>query len=173
MNPAVLAALEKIFMEPLVLESELLISLAVEVTALGSTVAATVILAGLWQLGDRETARELFLSLFTVKLFARGLKALIARPRPPEALVNTFTYSFPSEHAATAFLMASILGERYPHLRPFFYTAAVVVSLSRLLLGVHYPTDILAGAALGLGVGYAVNNRKKIRKVTSRSIFRL
>ena len=72
---------------------------------------------------------------------------------------NTFdwTYqSFPSGHATTAFALAAVIGflsERwfYPML-----VAASLIALSRLTLGVHYPTDVIAGAIIGLAGAYAV-----------------
>jgi undecaprenyl-diphosphatase len=58
----------------------------------------------------------------------------------------------PSGHTAAAFLMASILSSFYPSVTVFVYLWALSIGFSRVLLGVHYPGDILAGAALGLGI---------------------
>jgi undecaprenyl-diphosphatase len=60
--------------------------------------------------------------------------------------------SFPSEHAAAAFAAARTLSGSSPHLRPVVVPAAVAVAASRVRVGVHYPTDVIAGAALGLVV---------------------
>jgi undecaprenyl-diphosphatase len=60
--------------------------------------------------------------------------------------------SFPSEHAAAAFAAARTLSGSSPQLRPVVVPAAVAVAASRVRVGVHYPTDVIAGAALGLVV---------------------
>lgn len=100
-------------------------------------------------------------------LFTTIVKRVIGRGRPmhfDEAGILGFkwnlwdwTYqSFPSGHATTAFALAAVLGflsERW------FYPAlllAAMIALSRITLGVHYPSDVLAGAVVGLVGAYAV-----------------
>ncbi|XOV79933.1 MAG: phosphatase PAP2 family protein [Aestuariibacter sp.] len=61
-------------------------------------------------------------------------------------------FSLPSGHTAAAFLMATLLSHYYPTIGFFAYLWAGLISLSRILLGVHYPSDILAGATLGFGI---------------------
>ena len=61
--------------------------------------------------------------------------------------------SFPAGHAATAFAGAVLLSVLAPRLAPAFLLLATLIGLSRIYDGVHYPTDVLAGAALGALVG--------------------
>lgn len=63
-------------------------------------------------------------------------------------------YSFPSGHTTAAFLVAFIICAFLPVLAPILYTFAVLVGLSRIYLGVHYPGDILAGAVFGTFIGF-------------------
>ncbi len=94
---------------------------------------------------------------------ATGLKALFGRDRPPlrfpepEPLVHVpDTGSFPSGHAATSFAGATILALAFPRLAVPLYVLAAAVAFSRVYVGVHYPLDIVAGAALGVVVALAV-----------------
>lgn len=94
-----------------------------------------------------------------------GMKHLVGRERPydryPElihARSRESSPSFPSGHTAMAFSLATSLSIKYPKWYVIAPSAlwACSVGLSRLNEGVHYPTDVLAGAALG--VGFSVLN---------------
>ncbi|SEQ84337.1 undecaprenyl-diphosphatase [Amphritea atlantica] len=85
------------------------------------------------------------------------LKQAIRRDRPCDRFADVIPqitpsdkFSLPSGHAAAAFVFASLLSYYYPALMLPAYTLASLIALARVFLGVHYPTDILAGAALGL-----------------------
>lgn len=73
-----------------------------------------------------------------------GLEPLRPAPSSP---------SFPSGHAATSFTAAVAIGAVAPGARTPLVTAAVLMSLTRPYLGVHYPSDVLAGAVLGGALG--------------------
>ncbi len=90
-------------------------------------------------------------------LLNTALKLIIRRPRPQLAGLGPLTQtrtklSFPSAHASTSFAAARMYS-RLGLPRAPLYGLATALSLSRLYLGVHYPSDLLAGAALGSAVG--------------------
>jgi len=105
----------------------------------------------------------LLLVALTDPLCVRLLKPLFARPRPcdPEALVAggrflcgfKHSFSFPSAHAMNSFAAAMLYTCFYPKRWPFFMTLAGLAALSRVVVGVHYPLDVLAGALIGMGCG--------------------
>ena len=122
-------------------------------------------IAGLF-LGKKYTkiSSLIFLSSYAISIFAyKVIKFFIERPRPFITLDNVRLlvgprdgFSFPSGHAATSFCLATVIAMRYPKLRYPIFIAAILVALSRPYIGVHYPSDILAGAILGIFVGFAV-----------------
>jgi undecaprenyl-diphosphatase len=65
-------------------------------------------------------------------------------------------FSFPSGHSMNAFAIASAIGLGLPPLLPLLLALATSVAASRVLLGLHYVSDVLAGSVLGAGIGTAV-----------------
>jgi undecaprenyl-diphosphatase len=85
-------------------------------------------------------------------------KELVHRHRPfvHQLGPSTATHSFPSGHSATSFACAVVLASLAPRLRVPLYALAVLIALSRLYNGDHFPLDVLAGAALGSIVAVVV-----------------
>jgi undecaprenyl-diphosphatase len=92
-------------------------------------------------------------------LAASLLKELVGRPRPPAALgIDALvalpdTAAFPSGHATTAAAAATALALLVPRLRGVAAAIALGVAASRVLLGVHFVGDVVAGLAMGAAVG--------------------
>ena len=87
------------------------------------------------------------------------LKKMFKRPRPCDFLLDLTAhvtpsdkFSLPSGHTAAACLMASIVAHYYPPFAVLAYSWAALIGLSRVLLGVHYPSDVVAGMLLGITI---------------------
>jgi undecaprenyl-diphosphatase len=110
-------------------------------------------------------------------LLATGLKLLIARPRPyvqnpepPPLLLTPLDLSLPSGHAATSFAGATLLMWCLPgRLAPGLYVLATLVAFSRVYVGVHYPGDVVLGAALGIAVARALRLLVRARRRSPRA----
>jgi membrane-associated phospholipid phosphatase len=90
-----------------------------------------------------------------------GIKSLFRRARPihegerPFQLRRPLTSSFPSGHATSAFMAATLLSDGDEDLAPVYYALAGVVAVSRVYVKIHHASDVVAGAAIGLGLGKA------------------
>lgn len=85
-------------------------------------------------------------------LASMGVKRIVRRPRPAhvEPLVRTAgRHSFPSSHASSAVAAALAYGALRPACARLVPPLAAAMCVSRMVVGVHYPSDVAAGAALG------------------------
>lgn len=130
--------------------------------------------AGVWLLAalvlgvrgviSRQSAFQLVLAVTAAWIVAELLfKPVFARERPflaSETIVAIgllpASLSFPSGHAATSFAGAAILSRAWPRGRIVAWGVAGLIALSRVYTGVHYPSDVLVGAFVGLTCAAAV-----------------
>jgi len=91
-----------------------------------------------------------------------AVKKLSGRKRPCEiephcwaTLLPPDQFSFPSGHTITAFAVAISLAEFYPALLPALLFCALSVAISRILLGMHFLSDVVVGALIGTGLALA------------------
>jgi len=131
-------------------------------TLLGDTVVLLSVTAVMILFLDRKkTSQKITFAVFTILSsywVVSFLKDYFHRPRPYEFWKNvvlTFgkapSESFPSGHTAAAFAVAHLLNRLYQGKMPWLYGIAAWVGITRIYTGVHYPTDVVAGAIVGVG----------------------
>jgi undecaprenyl-diphosphatase len=137
------------------------------------------------RLGDKEFVMGLDLAVFCVGndaiqddakiasvslLLASGttllLKGIVNRERPEHQITTRWDSSFPSGHSTAAFATATAYGLVDKKLMPVYLSLATVVAFSRVYTGMHYPSDVLVGACIGVGSALIVNKYKdKVLKI--------
>lgn len=120
-----------------------------------------------------EKIFNFFISAFVYLLFVgvitQVVKHIIGRPRPNYTNLNdafnfnflsfdSTLHSFPSGHSSTIFIVCLLIGSALPKLKYFFYFLASIVALSRVVVGAHFFTDVVAGFLLALIVFKILNN---------------
>ncbi|MHB8587444.1 MAG: phosphatase PAP2 family protein [Candidatus Dormibacteraceae bacterium] len=109
--------------------------------------------------GRRAGAATAAASLAATYVVQTRVKPLFRRVRPfvnREARVvgiRPADHSFPSGHTASSFAAATALAFFYPRAAPLAYGVATAVGVSRVHLGVHFPSDAAVGGVIGIGIG--------------------
>lgn len=124
----------------------------------------------------RKVAFYAILAIALEVLIVEGIvKNLVQRPRPFYAVQDIVLlikepsgFSFPSGHAASSFAVATLLYLNDVKFKKIIMTLASIMALSRLYVYVHYPTDVLVGVCLGIGIGYLMNYLMKNQDIVLR-----
>lgn len=131
---------------------------------LGWFAAAAFLVVLFFSLFSKSEKLKIFLTAAVSVVLSRFIiteiiRFLYCRPRPFMAytinhLVDNANCSFPSGHAAFFFALAMATYFYNKKWGAWFFLAAILISLGRIIAGVHYPIDILAGAAIGIIMAY-------------------
>jgi undecaprenyl-diphosphatase len=130
------------------------------------TYSLPLILILLWfwnQQAKKVALKGLFSAILAWPIFALIIGKIVNRPRPfnvagvQELVFHRPDVSFPSEHSAALFAVAmSFYLSGYKKLAYVMFTIAIVVSFFRVATGIHFPTDVIAGAVLGIIAAYLI-----------------
>ncbi|MGK2948737.1 MAG: phosphatase PAP2 family protein [Acidimicrobiales bacterium] len=132
---------------------------------LGTVWVAVAVVAVMALVTRRQGVRPALGGLVAVALAYRldnVLKDIIERPRPPAVLDGLHVrdhvdgFAFPSGHTTMAFALAAAVLPVVPaRWRPAVWILAALIGVARLYVGVHWPMDLVGGAALGIALGTA------------------
>lgn len=135
------------------------------ITEFGDELVFLIISSVLYWLVNKDFGYRFMMIFLTTIAINDVLKNIIARPRPWEAGVvsvvgeGSYGLSMPSGHAQGSMTMALVLNEKFGKLKKWvpyvLFTIAILVSVSRVYLGQHYFTDVVAGIAVSFVVYYA------------------
>jgi undecaprenyl-diphosphatase len=135
-------------------------------------IGAIIIVLLLWK-KNRIMVLSAAISVFLSRLvIAEIIKTIVQRPRPYMVLEtankiiteNSDFKSMPSGHAAIFFALAMAIYFYNKKLGIFLFASAILISLARIFCGVHWPSDILVGAAIGIISGIIVDKVIKLSK---------
>lgn len=140
--------------------TEDLIKLFSFITKFGNWYTLIIITLGFLVFDGKQTFKNVSINLATATLLNQMLKILFQRPRPELNIIGATGYSFPSGHSMVSmafygFLIYMLLKTK--HTNKYKIVGTILISIiilaigfSRIYLGVHYITDVLAGFALGI-----------------------
>ncbi len=135
-------------------------------TTLGLTYLLALLVIPLWWRGHKDAAFDLLVLLLVVMVVTEAIKYVVnaARPcdvlsdvHPPGACAAEVDPAFPSGHTSRAFAVAVLLAYRLRwKIGGIAFIVAFLIGLSRIYLGVHWPSDVLGGAVVGVAMALAL-----------------
>ena len=151
-------------------------SLALTISFLGLLFTGLIIAVIFYVFGGekgKKIAFILFITVIVTFFITQLLKLLIMRPRPYTQLTTLIVctvesdYSFPSGHSSISAAISYILGKEYNCLK-YTMLIPILVGLTRIYLGVHYPSDVICGLVLGILIAFLCEylfNQNKFKKL--------
>lgn len=122
-----------------------------------NTAAICLLMIGIGNTFVRQVGIQALIVLIVTHLIVQGLKRTVTRVRPKDVLtdINTFKlpldrYSFPSGHTTAVFAIATTVSLYIPAIAILILPVALLVGLSRIYLGVHYPSDVIIGIVIAV-----------------------
>jgi len=161
------------------LRNSILDSIFLIITKLGSEIILFAIVTALflWRDEKRRWILPLWITIGVSAFVSFLLKVTVQRLRPfqiglvsllpqlQEASYDIWNFSFPSNHSLLAFCVVPILSEQYPKLKKVWIAAAVLIAFSRIYLGLHFFSDVIAGGAIGYLIGMMIVRLEKEEKI--------
>lgn len=137
-------------------QCSLLDSIMPKMTHLGGLKASIFICLSLL-MGFQTLGKEVLLAMGGSQIIVQAAKKFLPRRRPFLTIPNTKIwhhlvlkdYSFPSGHTAASFSLTTVLAVSFPVYAPVVLPISLLVGVSRIYLGLHYPSDVIIGALLG------------------------
>lgn len=139
----------------------------------------------LWQDKKRRWILPLWLSFFFSAIIALILKIVIQRPRPfqlgivsllprlQEASYDLWNFSFPSSHSLFAFCALPIIISQFPKLKKIAFVLAGIIAFSRVYFGLHFFSDVIAGALIGYAIGSLIVKKEKEEEFGKKFYYKL
>ncbi len=157
-------------------------SIFIFITYLSSEVIIFAIITALflWEDNKREWILPLWITIGISTAVSLLLKVIVQRARPfqaglvsllpalQEKSYDIWNFSFPSNHSMLAFCVVPILAKQYPKLKKVWIGIAVLIAFSRIYLGLHFFSDVIAGGAIGYLIGMMIVKLEKEHKFGKR-----
>lgn len=112
----------------------------------------------------KQRLKKLWIAIGTTGIISAILKFIVEKPRPvePQYFFGSIPdYAFPSLHTAFAFAVLPFVWKEAPKYKYVFLALAVIVGINRIYFQEHDFIDVLAGAVLGLAIGWGIQRKWK------------